>query len=156
MPTAPLPIPGIRLLAPAPAVAAGAIAFNVYFLRPFHPGALSGKLSDLGINFLLPVLLVSVAEWGLLLLRAARRRRFEPLGPVGVASACALSACYFSLLKLVPGFALWHVALLRTWASPFSVSVAFRVVADPSDLLTLVMTPLAGLYLMRADPCRRR
>jgi hypothetical protein len=144
-----LAVPGARLVTLGPALAAGAIAFNVFYWRRFQPGLVSGKLSDLGINFLLPVLLVSVTEWGRALAQACWRRPFEELGARGVIALCILSAVYFSLLKLVPGFTAWHFALLRILATPFPLGTAFRNTVDPTDLATLVTTPLAGWYMTR-------
>jgi hypothetical protein len=144
-----LAVPGARLVSVWPALAAGAIAFNVFYWRRFHPGFVSGKLSDLGINFLLPVLLVSVSEWGRALARSCWRRPFEELGSRGVIALCLVSAGYFSLLKLVPEFSAWHFALLRILATPFPVGTAFRNTVDPTDLATLVTTPLAGFYMTR-------
>jgi hypothetical protein len=159
-PTGPLrsPVPGARLLGSWPALAAGVIAFNVYYWRPVHPGFVSGKLSDLGINFLLPVLLVAVAEWLSWLIQRARRRPFRPLGPAGVATACCVSAVYFALLKLVPAFTGLHVRLLELIAWPLLFVGAFRNTADPTDLVTLFTTPLAGWYLsvVRGRPRVRR
>ncbi len=141
-------IPGARLLAVWPALAAGVLAFNVYYLRRSHPGVLSGKLSDLTINFLLPILLFSAMEWGWFLWRSLRRRPFRPLGTRSALAACGVSAAYFTLLKTIPGFTPWHVGLLHCMAAPLGVDAAFRNIADPTDLLTLVATPLAARYLL--------
>ncbi len=153
--------PGRALLGIEPALAAALLAFNVHYLRRTHPGVVSGKLSDLAINFLLPVFLVAVAEW-LLALGALFGLRVEPrLGRRGILLACAVSAVYFTLLKTLPAFTSVHRALLGFLDMPFGGGRSFRNLADPTDLLTLVSTPLAALYLLRrltpgsAPPPRR-
>jgi hypothetical protein len=145
-------VPGARLLSLWPGLAAAAIAFNVFWLRQVHPGFVSGKLSDLGINFLLPIVILSVCEWAWFAVCALRQRRFVPLGTRAVVIACFVSATYFAMLKLLPVFTPVHCALLRVLALPFPVSTAFRNIADPTDVATLVMTPLAWWTLMRAQP----
>ena len=141
--------PGRALLGVEPALAAALLAFNVYYLRRQHPGILSGKLSDLAINFLLPVFLVAAAEW-LLALGGMVGARVKPrVGRRGILIACVVSATYFTLLKTWPAFTSVHRALLAYLDMPFGGGRAFRNLADPTDLVTLVTTPLAAAYLLR-------
>jgi hypothetical protein len=142
--------PGRALVGKEPALAAALLAFNVYYLRRAHPGVVSGKLSDLAINFLLPVFLVAAAEWLLALLSFARVRVEPRVGRRGVFIACAVSATYFALLKAWPAFTSVHRALLAYLDTPFGGGRSFRNTADPTDLVTLVTTPLAALYLLRS------
>lgn len=139
---------------PLPALAAAALAFNVVYLRKAHPGFVSGKLSDLAINVLLPIFLVAAAEWLLALARLAGARVEPRLGPRGVLWACLVSATYFALLKAWPPFTSVHRALLGWLDLPFGGGRSFRNLADPTDLVTLVVTPLAALHLVRV--ARRR
>ncbi|RYE86953.1 MAG: hypothetical protein EOO75_15095 [Myxococcales bacterium] len=66
---------------------------------------------------------------------------------------CAVSALYFVLLKAWPGFTPVHRGLLGAVARPLGIVWKFRNIADPTDLVALVMVPLAGWHL-RA--CARR
>jgi hypothetical protein len=147
-------VPGLALLHPLPAVAAAALAFNILYLRKAHPGIVSGKLSDLAINVLLPIFLVAAAEWLLALARLAGARVDPRLGPRGVLLACLVSAAYFTLLKAWPPFTSVHRALLGGLDVPFGGGRSFRNLADPTDLVTLAATPLAALHLLRV--ARRR
>ena len=151
-----LDVPGAALLGLWPAVAAAALAFNVFYLRRHHRGLLSGKLSDFAINFLLPIALVSAAEWSLALLRLFRPRVEPRLGPLGIGIACLVSASYFAVLKTWPPFTHAHRALLSILDIPFGGGRSFRNLADPTDLIALVMVPLAALYLRRAAALRER
>jgi hypothetical protein len=146
------PVPGIRLVSIKPLFAATLIAFNVFYLRRFHPGFVSGKLSDLGINFFLPVLLFSISEWVKFGLCLARRRRFTPLGRRTALVSTGVSVAYFVCLKIMPAFTGWHIALLRVLAVPFPMNTNFRNLTDPTDLVTLAVAPLAFAYLVHVDP----
>jgi len=149
-------VPGAALLGIWPAVAVAALAFNVFYLRRHHRGLVSGKLSDFAINFLLPIALVSAAEWILAFLRLFRARVDPRLGPRGIGLACLVSASYFTLLKAWPPFTLVHRALLSSLDIPFGGGRSFRNLADPTDLIALVTVPLAALYLRRVAALRSR
>jgi len=138
-------VPGRCLLGAAPALAAGALAFNVYFLRIHHPGLISGKLSDLAINFLLPVALVAAMEWIAAIVSHVRGDPFVPASWRARLIACAVSAGYFSLLQLAPRFGDVHAALLA--AVDVTGRSFDRNIADAPDLIALITTPLAALYL---------
>ncbi len=136
------------LLGVAPAIAACVLAFNVYFLRVHHPGAVSGKLSDLAINFLLPLLVVAGCEWLLAATSVLRGRQPCALPPWWRLVACVVSATYFSLLQIVPSFVELHAHVAAVLDLPFGGNRTFtRNVADLPDLMTLVTTLLAARYL---------
>lgn len=137
------------LLGVWPAVAAAALAFNVYVLRPRHPGWISGKLSDVAINFLLPITLVAVWEWGAWLVCAVRDRPPAPSGRRVHVAACAITAAYFALLQTVPAFAQVHRALLSVLDIPFGGRRTFHNTPDLTDLATLFAAIPAFLYLAR-------
>ena len=139
---------GRALVHPWALLAAGALAFNVLWLRRRHPGLVSGKLSDVAINFLLPLFLAAVVEWLLLLGRSLGAQRWPAtLGRRGIVGVCAVSAVYFTLLKAWPGFTPVHRALLGVLAAPLGSVWKFRNIADPTDLVALGMVPLAGWHL---------
>lgn len=137
--------PGAALLHPAPAAAFALVALNDLWLKPHHPGWLSGKLSDLGLCFLLPVFLVALWEWGAWLLCRLRGRGRWLAGRGVILGACGLAAGYFAALQLLPAAAALHVGILGALVP----SVRFVVTPDPSDLLALLTTPVAWLYLIR-------
>ncbi len=137
--------PGAAMLHPAPALAFAVVALNDLWLKPHHPGWLSGKLSDLGLCFLLPVFLVALWEWGAWIV--ARLRGGGAWGGGGGVSlgACLLASGYFAALQLLPIAAVLHVEALGLLAP----GRGFAVTPDPSDLWALVSTPLAFLHLVR-------
>ncbi len=137
--------PGAAMLHPAPALAFGLVALNDLWLKPQHPGWLSGKLSDLGLCFLLPVFLVALWEWGAWLVARLRGRGGWRPGRSVVLGACLVAAGYFAALQLLPVAAVLHVEAL----SMLVPGRGFAVTPDPSDLLALVTTPLAYLHLIR-------
>lgn len=140
-------IPGSALIGIEPAIAALALAFNVYYLRKLHPGIISGKLSDFAASFLLPIFIVAAGEWGLALLRLLGLHRESRIRMRGIILACLLGAAYFTLLKTWPAFTEVHRMLLSWLDIPFGGKRSFRNLADPSDLMALVSYPLAGIYL---------
>jgi hypothetical protein len=148
------PVPGELLLHPWILLAAATIAANDLWIRPRWPGVISGKLSDCGINFLLPVVLLAVAEWIGFAARAARGAPFRVPGPVAVALCCLASATYFTLLKTWPPFSAVHAQLLGALAGPLAGTRRFVNTVDPTDLWTLAVTPLAGWFLWRASQRR--
>lgn len=150
----PIDYPGRPMVAIWPALALAALCFNVFYLRRKHPGIISGKLSDVAINFLLPIFLVAAAEWSLALMRLLGARIEARVGLRGIVLACLSSATYFTLLKVVPAFTEVHRGLLSMLDAPFGGSRAFRNIADPTDLVALVCNPLAAIYLVKS--LRRR
>ena len=139
----PRPIPGEFLLRPEPLVAALLIAFNDFWLKPNHPGVVSGKLSDVGLCFLFPLIIAAVLEWALRLLTP--RQPFAPPGALHFVSF-GLAAAYFVLIKALPAGARLHVGLL----SALVPSHRFSAVADPTDLLCLPLMVVAYRFLWRA------
>ena len=142
-------VPGWALLHPWSWLAAAALAFNVVWLRRRHPGVVSGKLSDLAICFLLPVFLVAAAEWSFTFARLWGARVGPRVGRRGIGVACGVSVAYFALLKTWPAFTGVHRALLGVLDAPFGAGRSFRNLADPTDLVALVMVPLSAWHLMR-------
>ena len=81
MTAAPAPsttVPGAMLLHPWPLAAALCLVVNMMWLRPHRPGVISGKLSDFGICFLLPVVLAATCEWVLFVLGRLGLRTWVP------------------------------------------------------------------------------
>lgn len=142
------PTPGAALIGFWPAIAAFALAFNIFYLRKFHAGLISGKLSDFSASFLLPIFLVASAEWSLALLRVIGLQVEPRLRKRGILIACLVGAIYFTLLKTWPAFTDVHRWLLSWLDTPFGGKRYFRNFADPTDLVALISYPLAGWYLL--------
>ncbi len=142
------PVPGGFLLAPLPMLGAALIAFNVFWLRRHHPGALSGKLSDLGINILLPMVIAAAWDWLRFALSWLRGHAFVPAGRLQFIVAALISATYFTLLKTWPPFTEFHGTLVGLVSFG---RVGARNVVDPTDLVTLLGTGFALCFALRRE-----
>ncbi len=143
------PVPGAALPRLGPAAAAALVATNDIWLRPHLPGWIGGKLSGLGVAFLLPVVLAAAGEWVSWLAARAMHRRWRPPGRPLHLGACAVTALYAAGMELVPGFGSFHEA----WLEAVVPWVDFRPgTPDPTDLLCLLAVPLACLHLERVRP----
>jgi hypothetical protein len=138
--------PGEFLLGAAPIGAALLVAFNDFWLKPRHPGVMSGKLSDLGLCFLFPLLVAAAAEWMLWPATVFAKSAPAVPRPALYAGSCWFSAAYFTGIKLFDGGAKLHVELL----SILFPGPSFRAVADPTDLLCLPLVWIAHRYLERS------
>lgn len=123
--------PGRALLSPLALGSVALIVGNDLWLKRQHPGFLSGKLSDVGLCILLPLVIAAAIEWTQALLR-------RPQVPHAT-FACLLAATYFVLLKTYPPATHAHLALL----SHLVPKHRFRAVTDPTDLLALPFMWLA-------------
>lgn len=104
-----------KLSHPLTLAALGLVVFNDLVLRPFWPSWWTGKLSDLGVVFFLPLLLATLLAPFL-----GQRKHL----PVGLAFGAVLAA--FLLLKASP--------LTNRWLTAW---LPIRAVPDFSDLLVL-------------------
>lgn len=140
-------IPGQTLLHPLPLAAALLIVFNDFYLKIYHPGWISGKLSDFGLCIFLPVWLYALAQWATFARDRLLRRPWRPLPSGHLATAsCFIAGAYFTALQLSQLWADLHVTMLGHLVP----SRSFVVTPDISDLIALTMLPLAWYYL-RSD-----
>ena len=142
-------VPGRALLRLEPAAAAALIAVNDLWIKPQWPGLVAGKLSDIGICFLMPVVLFAALEWLDWAGAALRRRPLRPGGATSRTVACVVTTVYFAAMQIFPWFAELHESLVHS-VTPWRPRP--EVLADPSDLVALVMVPVAWLYLKRFGP----
>lgn len=131
------------MIHPYPVLAAALILFNNLYLKRHHPGFLSGKLSDIGICFLLPLILVALIEWATWLCCRCLGRLWTPTRSRLRLFACLVSALYFSALQLSDVWAAWHILFVQTLLPRIRAGVT----PDPTDLFALVMIPVAWRYL---------
>lgn len=130
-------LPGDLLLRPLPLAGLLLMAINDHALKPRFPGWWTGKLSDVGVLLYFPALLVSAiayARWALGLRWRPTRR--------GVLIAAVFSGLALSAINLSPALAELYVRLLRA-IDVVGFAAGYRYVCDPSDLLALVVLPLA-------------
>ncbi len=138
-------IPGLFLCHPAPIVAAAVILVNDLVVKPHWPGVVSGKLSGLGICFLLPLVVAAAWEWGAWLLERLRLPR--PVVPPHLLAllSCLLAASYYAALELSPAWIEVH----RTLIAALGGARHAAVTRDLTDLGCLPLVPLAGVFLLR-------
>jgi hypothetical protein len=129
------------LLHPLPGLSAALILFNAFYLRQHHAGFWSGKLSDVGICFLLPVLLAASWLWVAQLIRPKRNL---PKPTLVALLSCLVSTAYFSALNLLPGFPLFHETLMG-----LLVQNPMKPTMDVTDLFCLVFTVAAYFFIRR-------
>jgi hypothetical protein len=122
------PAPRSELCAPAPLAALALLALNDHVLKARLHNALTGKLSDLALCFVLPLLI------------AALLRPLWPDHRARLAFGAVTAALVFTGLELSSTADAWLAAAL----APFGVHATFT--RDPSDLLALALVPLAWLY----------
>ena len=139
------------LLHPITLAALGLLLLNDHVLKAAWPGPVTGKLSDLAGLAFFPILLLSAWELTLVLGGRWRTPTFRAL-----ATAVALSALGFALVKIVPsateGWA-WLLGAAQWWlllpsrllvGLPLPPIAPAAVVADPSDLMTVPALALAA------------
>jgi len=136
--------PGDAMLHPVALASLAALVFNDHYLKLHAPGALSGKLSDVAILVVGPLLLQGLAE-----VAAARGgRAWRPSRRVFL-SAAAVTCAAYALEKTVPaateayrlawGALRWPLDGLAAWArgARWPSYARAAAVTDPSDLLAL-------------------
>ena len=111
----------------------GLVAANDLILRPLWPSWWTGKLSDIGVLFFLPLLLTALLSFVL-----PRREKLAAVMAFGGVLAA------FLLLKASSVSNAWLTALLP-----------IRAVADPTDLLTLPALAAAWLFWHKSMRSRR-
>lgn len=154
-------VPGDLLLHPISLGATALYAWNDWWLKAYHPGLLSGKLSDVAGMIVLPLTLYTLCEI------AARK----PLSSRWLCAMIAVSALGFAMVEVVP---LAETVWCFTWGAlqwPFRAIWALLfdgvlpplrpVVAwsDPTDLLTVPFGVLAWFARRKESPrwrARRR
>jgi hypothetical protein len=136
-------VPGEVLLGWLPAIGGLCIALNAFWLRLSGPGWLSGKLSDVGICLLLPVLLFAGAQWVAWAVRWPRAWRART--PLAAAFACFAAGGLFAAIEIWP-----PAERLYVLAFEALFGLATRPTRDASDLLALLFLPAANVYLRRA------
>jgi hypothetical protein len=130
----------VRPLLSLPALGAVALlAFNDLWLKRWHPGVVSGKLSDVALVVLMPLAAVALLEWASVLARKGALLPSRHLDTVGTLVALA----YFVAVKAWPTATELHLralgALLPRWH--------YRAVTDPTDLACLPFALVAWGWL---------
>jgi len=127
----------------APLAAVVVLVINDHVLKAAMPGMLTGKLSDVAGLFYFPLLLTAGARliagavrW---LAGAAPGRRIPPLRRWHLTLAAVLTGAVFAAINTLP-------SAMAMWDATLSLFVPSRGTVDPTDLMALVMLPLAWLW----------
>lgn len=130
---------------PLPALAMVGMAVNDHWLKYAYPSWVTGKLSDFLGVFYFPIFLCALAcllaNFPLRWIRG-RRRGFAYINPPLMIAASALTAALMAAVKLDSGLA----DAIAVWFS--NVFFPIRLVADPTDLLALLVLPLSYRYAL--------
>ncbi len=126
-----------EFFAPLPLLAVALMAVNDRLLKRWFGNAVTGKLSDIAICFFLPLFISAVL--GLLWRRHPRAR---------VLAGAAITIAVFTGQEIWPWFEDRFLAAMRFVGAPLGLR-EFALVRDLSDLLTLLMVPLAVAYGFR-------
>lgn len=124
-----------ELFAPLPLAALALLIANDRWFKPAFHSALTGKLSDMAICFLLPLFLSELL--GILFCVSPRRRL--PAGAL-------VTALLFAGLEVVPPFTRWTLDLLHELGPFIGINRPFRMTSDWTDLFCLLLVPLAVVY----------
>ncbi len=122
-----------ELVAPLPIAAVALLAANDHYLKARFHNAITGKLSDLAICFLLPLFLS--ASLGAVTSLAARAR---------LVAGALVTAAVFTALKVSP--AADHAYCRALDAAWSWAGLRFTAVADWTDLFCLPMVVVSALY----------
>jgi len=128
-----------EIVSPLPLAAVALLAINDAWLKPTFHNHLTGKLSDLAGCFVFPLYLAALL--GVLLPALVPRRRLLAGG--------LATAALFATLELWPAAAVTFCAVNAEVARWIGIDRAFRLTSDPTDLLALVMVPVAYLFGVR-------
>jgi hypothetical protein len=136
-----------EFFAPLPLMAVAIMVVNDTWLKPTFHSELTGKLSDIAVCFFMPLFLSELL--GLTLgLRPTMRL---------CAGAFVTTVLYVGL-EIVPPVTKFALGVLEAVGPYLGISRRFRMTQDWTDLLCVVLVPLAVMYgrqqLVRAD--RRR
>jgi hypothetical protein len=124
-----------EFFAPLPLAALALLVTNDVWLKPLFHNALTGKLSDIAICFLMPLFLSELL--GIAFAWPARLR---------LRVAAVATAAIFTALEVSPPVTRWALAGLSAVGPVLGIAGRFRMTADSTDLFCLLLIPLAVLY----------
>jgi hypothetical protein len=137
-----------EFFAPLPLAALALLVVNDVWLKPTFHSAVTGKLSDVAICFLMPLFFSELLG---LLLGVAPRTRLR----IGA----FLTAALFTALEVVPPCTALALHALAIVGPRLGIHGTFRMTSDWTDLFCLVMIVPAvayGRYRLRIDDKLRR
>jgi hypothetical protein len=124
-----------EFFAPLPLAALALTVVNDVWLKPaFHSG-LTGKLSDIGICFFMPLFLSELL--GIFLGLLGRFRLW---------AGALLTTAIYTAQEMVPPFTRFALSVLRAVGPRIGIHGVFELTSDWTDLLCLLLVPMAVVY----------
>jgi hypothetical protein len=124
-----------EFFAPLPLAALALLVTNDVWLKPLFHNAVTGKLSDVAVCFLMPLFLSELL--GFAFAWPARQR---------LRVAAFATAAVFTALEVIPPVTRWVLAGLSAVGPVLGIAGRFRMTADWTDLLCLLLIPLSVRY----------
>lgn len=124
-----------EFFAPLPIAALALLVTNDVWLKPLFHNAVTGKLSDVAVCFVMPLFLSELL--GIAFAWPARQR---------LRVAAFATSAIFTALEVIPSVTRWALAGLSAVGPVLGIAGRFRMTADWTDLFCLLLTPLAVVY----------
>ena len=136
-----------EFFAPLPLAALALVVVNDVWLKPALHSELTGKLSDIGLCFFMPLFVSEVL--GILFGIHARARLW---------AGALITAAVYTAQEIVPPFTRFALAVLRVLGPRIGIHGRFSLTTDWTDLLCLALVPAAFWYgqrrlLARVEAC---
>ena len=132
-----------EFFAPLPLAAVALLALNDHILKAQYGNAVTGKLSDVAICFFLP--LFTSAGLGVLGMRNLMHR---------LAVGCVIAGTVFSMLEMWPAAVRLFCSAMPAVSSTLWAGHGCHMTSDATDLLCLLLIPLAFIYGCRRAPAQ--
>ncbi len=124
-----------EFFAPLPLAALALTVANDIWLKPAFHSELTGKLSDVGICFFMPLFLSELL--GILFGAPARARLW---------AGALVTAGLYTAQESVPPFTRFSLAVLRAIGPRLGIHGVFELTSDWTDLFCLLLVPAAVAY----------
>ena len=124
-----------EFFAPLPLAALALVVVNDVWLKPAFHNAVTGKLSDIGVCFFMPLFVSELLGIGF----GVRPRARLWIGAI-------VTAALYTAQEIVPPFTRWALAVLRVIGPLLGIHRHFQLTADWTDLVCLLLVPVAFVY----------
>jgi hypothetical protein len=124
-----------EFFAPLPLAALALMVVNDVWLKPAFHSELTGKLSDLALCFFMPLFVSELL--GILVGMPARARLW---------TGAIITTVIYTAQEISPAFARFALTVLRAVGPRMGIRGVFELTSDWTDLLCLVLVPMAVWY----------
>jgi hypothetical protein len=127
-----------EFFAPLPLAALALVVVNDVWLKPALHSELTGKLSDIGLCFFMPLFVSEML--GILFGAPARARLW---------AGALITAAVYTAQEIVPPFTRFALSVLRVLGPTIGIHGRFTLTPDWTDLICLILVPAAVWYGQR-------